>query len=184
MGTEIAGPVFGPLTLLGLVILLYLAISGRKAVVTESSLLGLGKSRIALGYLGIMIALAVCTYVDTVSLTDLKVQRGDVTRLYAQRAFVGWYLELYFLGVPLIVAAVTVFGLPLLAVLRRVRLASFLGTLLVGQLAAAVLTHVFGTPLLAHSLWAAAVTGGFALGARLPWLCSPAMRVNYRRSAP
>jgi hypothetical protein len=183
MGTEIAGPVFGPLTLLGLVILLYLAISGRKAVVTETSPLGLGKSRIALGYLGVMLALAMCTYVDTIRLTDLKVQRGDVTRLYGQQAFVGWYLELYFLSVPLIFAAVTVFGLPLLALLRRIRLASLLGTLLVGQLAAATLARAFDTSLLDHSLWAAAVTGGFALGARLPWLRSPSMRVNYRPSA-
>ena len=63
MGAEIAVPVFGPLIAIGIAILLYLTVSGRKAVVTGSSKLGLGRSRLAPGYVGALIVVAIYRYV-------------------------------------------------------------------------------------------------------------------------
>ena len=82
-------------------------------------------------------------------------------------------------------------GLPLLAVLRRIRFASLLGAMMSGQIVAAFFTWLFLAPYIdwcqshellcfqsankSNAILASVLTAGFALGARLPWLYSDAM---------
>jgi hypothetical protein len=190
MGSEIAIPVFGPLILLGVVALVLLAIAGRSSGPAESALLGLGTRRLAKGYLGALVVLAVYNYVDTIDLSHTKVTRGDVTAAEAARYFWGWYVFGLCLITPLVIFFITVLGLPLLALLRRFGFASVLGGLVGSQLVALCFTLCVVLPLenqWCHShLWkcllsdftqTAVLSGALALGfvvaARLPWWRSP-----------
>lgn len=196
MGTEIAVPFFGPLILIGTAILLYLAIRSRRSPVTGSSMLGLGWSRIAIGYLCSLLALVAYCYMDTTDLSRMKIARGDVTAGEPSQYFFGWFLNIFCLVAPFMFILMTALGLPLLSVLRRVRFASVLGTMMLSQLVAACFTWIFLSPYTdwckAHELLcfktanksnailAGLLTAGFALGARLPWLFSSAMPANNR----
>jgi len=71
MGSEVAIPLFGPLILIGVMTLFYLAIFGRRPASSESALLGLGRRRLAMGYLGALAVLAAYNYIDTVDLLRL-----------------------------------------------------------------------------------------------------------------
>ena len=81
MGTEIAVPVFGPLIGIGLVILLFVAIRRRRSTVNKTRTLGLGRSRIALGYLGAIAGLVVYSCIDTVDISRIKVARATLLQL-------------------------------------------------------------------------------------------------------
>ena len=188
MGTEIAVPFFGPLIAIGIAILLYLTVSGRKAAITGSSKLGLGRTRLALGYLGALIVVAIYCYVDTTDLSHTKVARGDVTPVEAAQNFWGWYLNIFCLMTPFVIFFLTAVGLPLLAVLRRFRFASVLAAMLCSQACAAFISlysyndycdshrlACFRFNFASNSILAGAVTAGFVLMARLPWLRSAPM---------
>jgi hypothetical protein len=185
MGTEVAIPVFCPLTLLGILALLYVMYRSRRAEVTDSSILGLGRFRLASGYLGLLLAIALCSLLDTIALSSAKVREGEVTQAYADGAFFSWFLNLYFLAVPFLVVTVTMFGLPGFAVLRRVRLASVLGAVLIGLMFLAVLAVCFRSfPGWSDAVWATTVPVGFGFGAGLPLLRSQALPANLRWSGP
>jgi hypothetical protein len=141
MGTEIAVPVFGPLILIGAAILIYLAISGRRRPISESSTLGMGRSRLALGYLGVLAAAFAYSYWDTVDLSRYKVAEGHVTQAEADQYFWGWLLNLLCLVTPFIYLFLTALGLPLLKILRRIGFVSILGTLLASQAIALLISE-------------------------------------------
>jgi hypothetical protein len=194
MGTEIALPVFGPLIGIGLAILLLVAVRGRRSTVNKTRTLGLGRSRIALGYLGAIAGLVAYSYIDTVDISRIKVARGDVTAPEAAHLFFGWFLNVFCLSTPFMVILMSALGLPLLAVLRRIRFASLLGAMMSGQIVAAFFTWLFLAPYTdwcqshellcfqsankSNAILASVLTAGFALGARLPWLYSDAMPPN------
>jgi len=185
MGSEIAIPVFGPLIVIGVVGLVVLAVAGRRPGPRESALLGLGTRRLAMGYLGALVVLAAYNYIDTVDLSHTKVTRGDVTAEEAGRYFWGWYVFGLCLITPFVIFFITVFGLPLLALLRRLGFASVLGGLVMSQLVAFCLSlcitlldnqwchsHAltcFLRNLMPTAALAGALAFGFAVAARLPW---------------
>jgi hypothetical protein len=144
MGSEIAIPIFGPLIIIGVAALLYLALAGRSFAHTESALLGLGRRRLAMGYLGALMVLAVYNYIDTVDLSRAKVTRGDVTAAEAARYFWGWYIYGLCLITPFVIFFITVLGLPLLALLRRLEFASVLGGVAMSATGRIVLLTVCG----------------------------------------
>jgi hypothetical protein len=187
MGSEIAIPVFGPLIIIGVVALLFLAIAGPRSA--DSATLGLGRRRLAMGFLGTLVVLAVYNYIETVDLSRTKVTRGDVTGAEAAQDFWGWYVFSLCLTTPFLVFFITVLGLPLLALLRRLGFASVLGAIAASQLAAlflslcvtfldnqwchahlwkCLLSNFTSTAILVNAL-----TLGFVLAARLPWWRSP-----------
>jgi hypothetical protein len=196
MGTEVAVPLFGPLIVIGVLVLLYVAIRGHKSSVDESPTLGLGRSRIALGYLGAIVGLVAYSCVDTVEISRIKVARGDVTDMEAAHFFFGWFLNIFCLSTPFMILLMSALGLPLLSALRRIRFASLIGALLTSQIVAAFFTWLFLSPYTewcrlhellcfqsankSNAILAGMLTLGFALGARLPWLYSAAMPANNR----
>lgn len=186
MGSEIAIPVFGPLIIIGVVALLALAIAGRKSVPTESSMLGLGRRRIAMGYLGALIVLAGYNYFETIDLSHLKITRGDVTAAAAAQFFWGWYVFGLCLITPFAIFFLTVLGLPLLALLRQFGFASVFGAFVVSQLVALGLSlfvsQFLNNPWCDSHFWkclfsnfrptatvVGVITLGFVIAARLPW---------------
>jgi hypothetical protein len=159
-------------------------------------MLGLGRSRIALGYLGAIAGLIVFSYIDTAELSRIKVARGDVTTVEAAHFFLGWCLNIFCITTPFIILLISALGLPLLSGLRRIRLASLVGAMALGQIVAGLFTWLFLSPYTewcrshellcfqsankSNAILAGLLTAGFALGARLPWLYSAAMPANNR----
>jgi hypothetical protein len=201
MGSEIAIPIFGPLIIIGVAALLYLALAGRSFVRTESALLGLGRRRLAMGYLGALMVLAVYNYIDTVDLSRARVTRGDVTAAEAARYFWGWYIYGLCLITPFVIFFITVLGLPLLALLRRLEFASVLGGVAMSQLVALCFSlcvvlfldnqwcdshtwKCFYSDFMPTAVLAGALTFGFVVAARLPWWRSPPMPADNRWRGP
>lgn len=201
MGSEAAIPFFGPLIIIGVMALLYLAIFGRKPVSSESALLGLGRRRLAMGYLGALAVLAAYNYIDTVDLSHTKVTRGDVTVAEAARYFWGWYIYGFCLITPFAIFFVTVLGLPLLALLRRLRFASVFGAVAVSQLVSLCLSlcvvlffenqwcdshrwKCFYSDFTPTAALACALTFAFVIAARLPWWRSPPVLADNRLRGP
>jgi hypothetical protein len=196
MGTEIAVPLFGPLIVIGVIILLYVAIRWRESPVNKSPMFGVGRSRIALGYLGAIAGLVAYSYIDTTEISRIKVARGDVTATEAAHFFFGWFLNIFCLSTPFMILLMSALGLPLLSALRRIRFASLVGAMMLGQIVAAFFTWLFLSPYTewchshellcfqsankSNAILASMLTAGFALGARLPWLYSAAMPVKNR----
>jgi hypothetical protein len=196
MGTEIAVPLFGPLIVIGVIILLYVAIRWRKVPINKSPMFGLGRSRIALGYLGAIAGLVAYSYIDTTEISRIKVARGDVTATEAAHFFFGWFLNIFCLSTPFMILLMSALGLPLLSALRRIRFASLVGAMMLGQIVAAFFTWLFLSPYTewchshellcfqsankSNAILASMLTAGFALGARLPWLYGSAMPVKNR----
>ena len=136
MGSEIAPFLFGPILIFCAGLLIFLAISGRRRVVTSNSTLGLGRSRLALGYLAVLVVCLAYSYWDTINLSNMKVARGDVTQLEADQYFWGWYIYGFSLTTPFYLFYLTALGLPALAILRRLGLMSVVGACICGQLVA------------------------------------------------
>jgi hypothetical protein len=175
------------LILIGVVFLAYLAMSGRHRPVSEKSTLGLGRSRLAFGYLGVLVAALLYSYWDTVELSKYKIAEGHVTSAEADEYFWGWFLNLFCMATPLIYFFLTVVGLPLLKLLRRIGLLSMPGVFLASQAVALVVAgFVAISP---DSDWCSSnrlmcgtgrywevapllglVAVAFALASRLPWL--------------
>jgi hypothetical protein len=184
MGTEIAVPFFGPLILIGVAVLIVTAVRSRKRPTSNNSFLGLGRKRVALGYLGITAALVAYSYLETVRLSQTKVSRGDVTSLEASQYFFGWFLNIFCLVTPFMLILTTVVGLPILAALRRLQFASVLGVTLSALLLAAAISLWLSPDYLPNALLAGLIGVGFALPARLPWVRSSAMPANQRLERP
>lgn len=186
MATDFAVAYFWLPVLIGIVVLLAIAFIGRKRPSTNTSFLGLGRSRIARGYLGAMAVLFIYSAIDSVILGRTKVALGHVTAAEAHRLTPGWTLYLFILMVPFVVFFLSVVGLPALALLRRLRFASVAGALIASQVFAALLalwpavspynlwceTHrleCISGAFVSASILSAAISLGFALTAKLPW---------------
>ncbi len=142
MGSEIAPVLFGPILVLCALVLFYLAISGRRRLVTSKSTLGLGRSRLAIGYLAVFVVCLAYAYWDTMSLSSMKVARGDVTQLQANQYFWGWYIYGFSLTTPFYFFFLTAVGLPTLAILRRYKLMSVVGVCACSQIIAFLLASL------------------------------------------
>ncbi|MGY3265553.1 hypothetical protein [Lysobacter sp. HA35] len=195
MATDFVVVIFQLPILLAVLVLAATAFFGRKRGVGPSSFLGIGRTRLALGYLaaaGVTLAYA---GVDSWQLAQEKVALGHVTASEATARWAGWSLYLFVVATPFVVVGLTVFGLPALAALRRIGFASLAG--LVAS-ALAFSAAVAGWALLApYNVWCSShasacalesfdaslalgvpVAVAFALGARLPWLRSASLPAN------
>lgn len=187
MATDFAVYYFALPVLIGILVLFVIAFAGRKRVTSSKSFLGLGRSRIAFGYLGSLLALLIYSAIDSVVLGRAKVALDEVTAMEAHKLTLGWTLYLFILFTPFVVILLSVVGLPTLAVLRRIRLASVSGALVASQLAAASFSvwpavypsnlwceshrlQCVGGAYTSASILCATVALGFGVGSRLPWL--------------
>ena len=126
MPTDFAFSWFFIPTLVALAVNTVVAVTARQPL-DGNAFLGLGTKRIALGFLGAMAALLAYSIVDSVVLALTKVELGHITRAEMPHKIPGWSIYLFVLvALPVTVVVATV-GLPLFALLRRVRLASFVG---------------------------------------------------------
>jgi hypothetical protein len=178
MGTEWVIPVLG-LPLLGCVLLLVVvAIRGSRMAAGHERFLGLGRARIATGYLGALAGTLIVAIWFMQSQLRWGLHSGnypkDATAVYATELLLFYFISL---GVAVVVLT-TVLGLPLLAGLRLLRLASVAGLGLVSITVAGFVSWLSHGPLLGLAGICALVAIGFALGARLPSLRSPPMRAN------
>lgn len=195
MATDFAVAYFALPVLIGIVLLIGIALLGRKHVTTSDSFLGLGRGRLALGYLGSLAALLAYSFVESILHGRTKVELGHVTAAEASQHTPGWTLYLFILLTPFVVFFLSVLGLPALAVLRRLRFASVAGALITSQLIAALFSAwpaVFphnqwcgshrldcvGGAYVSAALLSATVALGFSLAAWLPWIRSPSMQAN------
>ena len=200
MATDFAVMMFQLPVLLGVLVLAAVAILGRRRESGAASFLGIGRSRLALGYLAAIAATLVYSAIQSWQLGQEKVALGHVTAGEANARWVSSSLYFFVLATPFVVAGLTVLGLPALAALRRLEFASLASL--------AILAFVFcaamgGWVLVApYNLWCSShasacalgsfsasaalsipVVFAFALGARLPWLRSTSLPAN-RSSKP
>jgi hypothetical protein len=173
MGSEIAVPVFGPIVLICTIALVIVAISGRRRVVSTASILGLGRTRLALGYLGALVASVPVAIWMAWDDAKFKVGNHYITAEAAAKYQPGWSLTFYFILAPIAMVLITVLGLPLLALLRRVRLASIVGVLAASLAIAVILSYWMDSVSFEDLAIFETVTAGFVLAARLPWIRSP-----------
>jgi hypothetical protein len=178
MGNEFAPVLIWPIV----AFLVYLAVSGRRRSVTSRSTVGLGRGRLALGYLAVLLVCLAYAYWDTIDLSNWKVARGHVTQLEANQYFWNWYINGFSLAALFCLFVLTALGLPTLAVLRRLRLTSVVGVCIGSQIIAFLLAlfpllfpwcSVHATQCVANyytelALWAFAMALAFAVAARLP----------------
>jgi hypothetical protein len=173
MGSEIALPVFGPIVLLVAIAMIIVAIRGRGRLVSGASTLGLGRSRIALGYLGVLVASIPVAMWMARDDARFQVANHYISPEAAVRYQPGWSLTFYFILTPIAIFLVTVLGLPLLALLRKVRLASAAGVLGVSLILSVVLSYWMDSASTSNvAIWET-ISAGFVLAARLPWIRSP-----------
>lgn len=160
-----------------------------KSPVGPAAFLGIGRRRIAFGYVGALVATVGYSAVETLRIGYWKVDQGHITANEMPGLVPGWTLYAFVLMAPFVVVVMTLFGLPAMAVLRRIGIASLAGVTLVATVySAAWAIWVFFLP---YNLWCGSralrcsgsmffstlaasfvVALGFGLGARLPWLSS------------
>ena len=174
--------------LLGIVTLLAVAFFGSKVPI-GTGFVGLGRRRIACGFLGALVATLAYSLVESVQLLFWKIGQGHIPASDFQSRLPGTVLYLFVITAPFVVIALSLVGIPILSALRRLRMASVAGVTgctVINALAwAAVViaapyniwcdTHPWGCggetflDLLEISLPVAFAFGVFA---RLPWLRS------------
>ncbi len=187
MGSEFAPVLFGPVLVLCAIFLVYLAVSGRHRPVDVKSTLGLGRSRLARGYLAVIVVCLAYAYWDTVALIEFKVARGDVSQAEASQNLWGWFVYGFTLSAPFNLLFLTALGLPTLSLLRRIGFMSVAGVGVASQVIALILVILL--MLLFENDWCRANTVqcmardygetgvlallmalAFSLAAKLPWL--------------
>jgi hypothetical protein len=175
MGSEIALPVFGPIVMFGAIALIIIAIRSRGRLVSAASTLGLGRRRIALGYLGaLMASIPVAVWMARDD-ARFQVENHYISQADAARYQPGWSLTFYFILTPIAIVLITVVGLPVLALLRKVRLASVAGALGAGLVFSVLLSYwMDSVSPESIAIWET-VTAGFVLAAGLPWIRSPSL---------
>jgi hypothetical protein len=168
MGSEIAVPVFGPLIVIMAIMLTIVAIRGRRRIPSGTSTFCIDRRRIALGYLGVLVAsipVAVWMAHD-----DAKFQVANhyITDQDAARYQPGWSLSFYCIVTPVAIFLLTVAGLPLLALLRKVRLASAAGCLGVGLILSVTMSYwLSSVSFETIAIWEIEILG-FVLASKLP----------------
>lgn len=178
MGTEWVIPVLG-LPILGcLILLVVLAIRSRVGLATENRVLGLGRGRLAAGYLGALAAALVVSAWMTRGQLTFGLESGNYAKEAASSYAVGLFLYYFIALAFFVILLLTVVGLPVLAGLRRMRLASTTGAALAAALIATLLALWWHAAIVESiAIWTL-VAVGFSLAARLPPVQSHAMRTN------
>jgi hypothetical protein len=102
-----------------------------------------------------------------------KVENHYLSAEDAARYQPGWSLTFYCILTPIAIFLITVLGLPILALLRKVRLTSVAGALGASTVFAIVLSYWVDSATAEDiGIWEV-LTAGFVLAARLPWFISP-----------
>jgi hypothetical protein len=189
MATDFAVSLFVLPVLVGLIAVVLLAVRLKPAGAEAAAFLGLGARRIAFGFLGAMCALLAYAVADSIALGFNKVELGHVTAEQMPAMVPGWSFYLFILLAPFVATALSLAGLPLFALLRRFRLASVLGVLVLAAVYSGLngfvtyigpynnwcsshLTECAAKSTVESMFLASAVALGFAVGARLPVLRS------------
>jgi hypothetical protein len=190
MATDFAYAAFFFPVLIGILVLLVLAFVSPKSQQSAGVFLGIGRRRIAFGYLGALVATLAYSAFDSVRTGYWKVDQGHITASEMPSMVPGWTLYIFVLMAPFVVLVLTAIGLPVLSLLRRFGIASVAGVVLVAvAYSAAWAAWVYFRP---YNLWCEShalqcssgmfistftaslvVALGFGLAARLPWLRSP-----------
>ncbi len=170
----------------GGVLLLVVGVAGRQAG-TNGREPATDRGRLGLGYLGGVAAIALYAALETYRLGLEKVERGQVTPDVLRESLSGWIWFVSLMLIPIAIFFMTVFGLPLFALISRYGWGSLVGVLALA--AAFTLAFAGYFYLVPYNLWCGAhpdlcmartlvdvgipavlVALGFALGARLPLL--------------
>jgi hypothetical protein len=172
MGTEIALPILGPIVLIFATAMVVVAIKGWHRPTSTASTLGLGRSRIARGYLG---SLAACIPIGVWMARDdgrFQVARHYISAADAARYQFGWSLEFISMTAYFTVVLITAVGLPILMLLRKVRLVSVIGAMCASLSVACLLSCWVGEAPVENMVIFLTITAGFVLAAQLPWIRS------------
>jgi hypothetical protein len=172
--------------LAGIAALIVVAIFSPKVPVGVG-FVGLGRRRIALGYLGALAATLAYSFINAVQLMLWKADQGHISASEAQGRFFSTTLYLFVLYAPFVIGFLSIIGLPFLQVMRRLRVATVAGAVsLAIVLVAAITCFTLAFP---YNLWcgshawqcgketfesafafAIPVALAFAIAAGLPWL--------------
>jgi len=146
-----------------------------------------GGRRILLGLSGAMFATIIYSIITAAMIGLNKVEQGHIDYTDLIKAFIGYCLYIFALTGPVIMLGVSLIGLPIMVGLRRIRLASHLGAIIVSTICGAcsaiyVLTFPYNNWCTSNPIECAAsnfsssfivcaaVGIGFSFGARLPLL--------------
>jgi hypothetical protein len=162
VGVEGIGNWLGIPFLVCVVVLLFLALSDRRGV-SQERLLGLGRGRIAAGYLGALCMLVLVSLWDT---------RNDPRRVFT-------ILYVIVFG-PVVIVLLTLIGLPMIALLRRLRFASVLGVSATGAIVTMLLGTMFEPVYALSAAYGFLIAAGFSIAARLPLLMSEPLKPDTR----
>jgi hypothetical protein len=178
VGTEAVIPLLG-LPFLGcLILLVVLAVRGQGGLNTEGRVLGLGRKRIAAGYLGAMLVALIAAMWMMRGQLKWGLDSGNYPR-EAASAYAVELLLFYFISCGLMILfSLTFLALPALAVLRRLRVASIAGVVVAATLFGSILGLWWDGPILPIALTSGMVALSFSLAARLPRLTSQSVRAN------
>ncbi|PZQ21824.1 MAG: hypothetical protein DI562_20240 [Stenotrophomonas acidaminiphila] len=119
MATDFAFAAFLWPVLLCIGFLLVLAVFVKPAPPPGDALLGLGRVRLARGYLGAVLATLICTAVSATRLGFDKVALGHISSTELQQLLPGYILYFFVLTTPFVLGLLTIMGLPALAALRK-----------------------------------------------------------------
>lgn len=182
MGTEAVIPLFGPLFLGCLVLLVVLAARRQRGIGSRDLLLGVGRRRIARGYLAsIAVAVAIAVWMTQGQLRwglEFGSYRKEAAFEYAVELFL-FYLVTF--GV-LVVFVLTVVGLPLLALLRRLNFNSIVGVIFLSLVVSAGISWLLDASIIEVAAVCIVVAVGFACGAKLPLCRSRVCRLTHLTS--
>ena len=103
-------------------ILIALSLIGKPASTKEKAFLGLGRVRIARGFLGALFATLVYAVIAAAKIGLDKVSRSEITNAELVQLYPGYTLYILILTAPFVIAALIVIGFPFLAVLRKFEL--------------------------------------------------------------
>lgn len=178
MGTEAVIPFLGIPFLLCLVILIALALQREDDRDTTARTLGLGRKRIAAGYLGaLFVAVFVAAWLMQGQLR-FRLENGNYPRTELWAYAFELQLFYFILCGWSALFVLTLLGLPGLALLRRPGAAPVAGFVAGAILAGVLLALWWDRPVLQSAFISACVALGFAFGAKLPRLISPAMQAG------
>ena len=189
MATDFAFAAFLIPVLLGIGALFFLAFFGKPPVNSQTSFLGLGRVRLARGYLGATLATLICTAISATQLAFNKVALRHITNEELGQLLPGYILYFFILAMPFVLFGLTIVGLPALAALRKMKAMTVLWV----AAAAVLFSAAMGvwTMLSPHNQWCSThllrcgsdsalfsvlftvpVVVGFALAARVPFRIS------------
>ena len=189
MATDFAFAAFLIPVLLGIGALVFLAFFRKPPVNSESAFLGLGRVRLARGYLGATSATFICSAISATQLGFNKVALSHITNEELRHLLPGYLLYFFILAMPFVLFGLTIIGLPAVAMLRKMKAMTVLWLVAVAVLFSAAMGIL--TMLIPHNQWCAShllrcgadsaffsvlftvpVVLGFALAARIPFRSS------------